>query len=622
MNAASNWLERKKNIQLTAGVSYVLERQQDSPEKTQHLQFIQRANLNRTNLFKERIKELWLNYTEPIENVANLMSKYESERASNATDNGIPIIKDLKDVYVIKDGAYYSVNFYTGAMNADTPILHDSPPEFHDVEATLVSISTTSNTVHVLDTLENILQRGAAKGWPKKHISEMLLRFVHSYLPMLSGAVFARKDAMHVLETILNSVSFHHLTRKLKTSMTNLIRTPDQPISTVMLSYTSLLCEAAKLEDPGYDEHKAKEKAEKQACRTVRYFLEPNLAAQLEDLRKGYRLQFEKDMTLQDLIEFIDEAESEPQFQLRAPKGLKQQPFPMSIYNNQINKVSTRYDEEQISVNAITRSPPQNSDNRYSKTTEYEKLNESMGSKAGNTTYNKDDEQLITNYPNDGYGLRKDPKASFKLGGGSNPFARGRKPFSPMSSSTPYGGARAKDNPNSFRGRSQSPGAAQTSKSRSDRSKSPSSERSSSPHIYANSPRQEEQTAQGRNSRMRSGSVVYRSNSGNMRRISGSRIVRRSASREKRTQSKSPTSQTRNSSKGCRLCGAFNHITPGPFNVAACPMYDRATVTKQPCTNCNKGLYHAHWLCKQGKPVSLSRANSPSFRPSTPNQKN
>ena len=122
---------------------------------------------------------------------------------------------------------------------------------------------------------------------------------------------------------------------------------------------------------------------------------------------------------------------------------------------------------------------------------------------------------------------------------------------------------------------------------------------------------------------MRTRSVTYRSNSGNIRRISGTRILRRSTSRDARQQSKSPASSNRNTTKGgCRLCGKKNHSTPGPFNVASCPMYDRATVTRQPCTNCNKGLHHPHWLCKQGKPISLSRANSPSFHPPTPNQKN
>ena len=247
----------------------------------------------------------------------------------------------------------------------------------------------------------------------------MLLRFVHSYLPMLSGAVFARKDAMHVLEMILNSVSFHHLTRKLKAAMTNLVRTPDQPISNVMLSYTSLLYEAAKLEDPGYDEHRAKEKAEKQACRTVRFFLEPALASQMEDLRKEFRLHFEKDMSLQMIIEFVDEAECEPQYQLRSPRGLKQQPFPMSIYNNQINRVTDISDSEGLSINAIQRSPVQ------PQRTEYDRLNQSLSEKAhgANSTFTKGEDELVSEHPNDMYSLRQNTKVPNRFGGGANPLA-------------------------------------------------------------------------------------------------------------------------------------------------------------------------------------------------------
>ena len=638
MNAAANWIERKKNIQLTKGVTYVLQRQADSQEKTEHLNFIQRSSLNRTNLFKERIKDLWLNYTEPIETVASLMSSYESERASNNHNNqGQQIIKDLKEVYVIKDNAYYAVNFYTGMMVEDSPILHDNPPDFYEVEGSLVSISTTSDTVHVLDTLENIITRAAEKGWPKKHISEMLLRFVHSYLPMLSGAVFARKDSMHVLETILNSVSFHHLTKKLKAAMTNLVRMPDQPISNVMLAYTSLLCEAAKLEDPSYDEHRAKEKAEKQACRTVRFFLEPVLASQMEDLRKEYRLHFERDMTLQDIIDFVDEAECEPQYQLRSPRGLKQQPFPMSIYNNQINRIMDRYDQDELSVNAITRSPVQ------TQRTEYERLNQSLAEKAQNadTTFTKGDEKLVTEYANDAYSLRQNPKMPQKFGGGSNPLARGRSQFKPNMSSTPFGGARKKDTRTEHRARSQSPADwderywdkkrngndSYGGRGQTQRSKSPMPKRAESP-IYSNTPnktsnRPTSTSPSAREGRTRTGSITYRSNSGNVRRISGTRILRRSTSRDGRKQSKSPADASRNTGKGgCRLCGQKNHSTPGPFNVASCPMYDRAPVTRQPCPNCHKGLHHPHWMCKQGKPISLSRANSPSFRPSTPTQKN
>ena len=173
MNAASNWIKRKKNIQLTKG--YVLQKQKDSVEKTEHLNFIQRSSLNRTNLFKERIKDLWLNYTESIETVASLISRYESERAANNALEGQPIIKDLKDVYVIKDNAYYAVNFYTGTMVEEAPILPYNLPDFYEVEGTLVSISTTSNTVHVLDNLENIISCASEKGWPKKtHIRNVV----------------------------------------------------------------------------------------------------------------------------------------------------------------------------------------------------------------------------------------------------------------------------------------------------------------------------------------------------------------------------------------------------------------------------------------------------------------
>ena len=60
-------------------------------------------------------------------------------------------------------------------MVEEAPILPYNLPDFYEVEGTLVSISTTSNTVHVLDNLENIISRASEKGWPKKtHIRNVV----------------------------------------------------------------------------------------------------------------------------------------------------------------------------------------------------------------------------------------------------------------------------------------------------------------------------------------------------------------------------------------------------------------------------------------------------------------
>ena len=168
------------------------------------------------------------------------------------------------------------------------------------------------------------------------------------------------------------------------------------------------------------------------------------------------------------------------------------------------------------------------------------------------------------------YSLRQNTKVPNRFGGGANPLAWGRSQFKQGSASTPYGGARAKDTSGTkYKARSPSWEADYWSNPKTsnsfnerrslERSKSPTPKRAESP-IYSNTHRPRSVSPNSRDNRMRTGSVTYRSNSGNIRWISGTRILRRSNSRNARQQSKSPAGNNRTTTKGgCRLSGQKNH---------------------------------------------------------------
>ena len=627
---ATKFLNDISNQRHSLALQHLLEKEKEDPNAKYYLKGLKSAAENRIDLFKQRLREKYDRYTEPIENVLSCVSRYEGAKlaaldeertleqlTSQPLRTGImPVtnlgqsrmIKDLDKPYVEVGDAFYPINFLTGEVEK-RPLLNPSPPTWSDVEAKVLVLSGTSKAVNTIDTVTNILDYGNDKGISKKDLGSLFKNFVQSYIPYISGAIYMKGDTDTIFETIINSINFHTITQNIRQAITKLTRQPGEAIEIPLQAYTSLLCELAFIENPDIEDHEAVTKATKQTMKIAKHFVHPHVAGQLDELRKQKSIKFDEELKLKELITFITIMETEQGYVLTAPVSLTGKHVSLSIFHTQFQQStmkSINYIHGESSNTDRTTAPQTTSYNNYNSNNSrnrspyYENTSQFRNNRNRSFDRNNSDTRNFSrsSYNSSDYATIDTPTAS--------PYDR--RPSAPTGTS---------DN---FRNRPTSP-----FNRNKPRTPTPIQQR-----FNSKSPRRSVYN----NSRTRSPSpgIWIRSRSGNRAdRVSRSRIINRPRSfskdrnfpnrRNSRNNSrsispknsyaskKSPT-RGKSPSNRCKLCGG-NHITPSQFNKESCPVYGRMPIQSSACKNCKYNLFHAYYACQHGDPIRASRANSP-----------
>ena len=168
-----------------------------------------------------------------------------------------------------------------------------------------------------------------------------------------------------------------------------------QPIEEVLQSYESLLCELAFIESPSTHPDDAIKKARKAAMRAAKHFVHPNVANQLDELRKQNSTRFDEELTIKDLIEFITIEEVQDKNKLQVNTSLSGKHVPLSIFHTQFQQsLSTQSPPGNVPQSDQTNQAIyQNADNakssHYSRPYSPSNSRPNYGNNSGNTYYNR-----------------------------------------------------------------------------------------------------------------------------------------------------------------------------------------------------------------------------------------
>ena len=609
---AARYLSDCAVIKQNQALQHLLNNAPESATQKYHLDNLKTASENRIDSFKNKLKQKFKDFVEPSYTVLACISNYESaklqiqeeerqmeiyvgaRRNNFANPVASRVLINLDKPYVEMSNAFYPIDYNTGIASVH-PLLNPSPPKWEDIESYVLVLSSTSKVVHTIDTISNLIDYARDKGISKMDLGTLMKAFVQNYLPHLSGAIFMNTDTDVIFERILNSVNFYNLTQNVRQAIMKLSRAPHEGLSEVLDAYISLLCELAFLESPDMNEEKAVKKATKEAMRHAKYFVHPNVAFEIDELRKQKMTRLDEELTMEELCQFVTRMEIKKENRLTTSSSFTGNNISLSIFHTQYQQASTA----QLNSKNYEQTSRPSSPNIYANADVYRPSTPNIYANADAYTYDN---------------------------------------VKPNASSTPGGkyGAKPKPSNNFYNNdRAKSP----THAARYDRSKSPTTRRNPEKKTYQTNGKS---------------TVWIRSNSGNnMTRVNTNRILSRSPSAtQKNTR---PSSNTRNrsssnsrvapdqgmrrrnsSTKGmgrrnsysdkdpkknkarsqspsnrCKLCGG-THPTPNDRNKQLCPVYGKGPQTRHPCNNCKKGLYHPHFACQHGNPVRLSRSNSPS----------
>lgn len=646
----AHYLEKKNRETDSVLLETVLKLQQVSTEDKDRLEAQQKlqkyTNKDQGEILKEGCMTLWTEYPEPsrtvrdaigvneryknekletikqekdIQAVAASVSKQESFSKESTT-----VMPDFKDAYHQLGDTFYAVDPKTGFID-ETPLVNPLTFTLEDF-MDKVSISPHSKAVHTIETIKNFLTYGAELGLSRKALGDILKEFVRKFLPQHSAVVHFLHDSTEIFKAVLSTVNLNVLQEQITKAIQKITREPGQSIETCLGAYKALLVESATWENPTLTEEQVMRKTEKQCIAAARFLIEPNLAKQLENVKKKFSVQLDRKITFHEVIEFIIKNERKPEYKLKSTKTLQNNPVTCSIFNSEIEFTNNQYHsndhvEDTLEVNMqdsstykgfentsqiqrrdkrLNKSGPAGIANNFkrfyqdkirnsvnygrqqnaaSNTQNKEQAHHSQRG-ASNTNFEQRDNRNITQDKTQTQSNPSTPERRGSFSETSNQF----KPSAPPSPSS---------SPDSMRGRSQSPWYFKDKRGRMRRRESLHSKYETKKHPW-----------------------YRRSNSGNyyQRSQSRPRDLSRGRPRDRNSRTDRGNSRYNQNRYPCKACGSKTHSRPTSLaripNTPAdklCP-YANHPIQTQPCTKCNKNLFHPEASCLSARPSS--RLNS------------
>ena len=575
--------------------------------------------------FKDKVRRLWENYKSPRRTIADAHSEFYVYRTG--------VKKDYENKEAFNVSAAMRENKYVPSLPPPTfpecePVVQAGDRFFPCCPRTgqvlaevlenpfkvtledfghLVVITPHSNSLHILESVQQMLIYGELIGLTRSTMSNIFKEMIRTYLPSHFGIFNLLSDPNEVFNSVVSLVNYDSLMANIKKAIMQIERKIGDSIEGPLNTYKSLLLEASGLENPLLERHKAISRAEKQCINVAGYLVESELKNCLDLLRARFDYRMEKRPSLENIVAFITDLERMDQYRLKSPKRLLGNNINCSLFTNDVFVID--------GASASYPDADQHLDH------EVDLHTQSYGG-----FQNK---SQVDAYKRGGYGLRK--PSMVKQIVPSLPALR-------RDHQTP--GGHQHSHQHSQPQRHSPSGSAH--RSRYDQHHGPSSSDSRSRNQDQGNSRHSGRSQSPHRSRNASGALTPESRSGSPRfifdrhgqvqRIQKHRFVRRTASGNYRRaswgrRSNSRGSQDRNRNmdrnmdqkrKGCPSCGLTSHSRPQSLDrLSHVPRSDICKYVNLPvmpsqCYKCRKGLKHPSNACREAPSPGPGQYRPPS----------
>ena len=610
MSRAKNFISQLQNEKVGNAVSFILKREQgrgvrgdDLTELNGHLEEVNHESINKIEKLKKSVRNRLNLYVVPSQNVLQCVSAYEFSRVQTVaetvnsdnlsrqlTDNGNPlrisrrqtVIPDLVKPYEVIGGCYFAIRYDDGTSTDMDKLIHPEPLNFSDMADRVVELSGSTGQVNVCETLVKIMDFSEKRGYDLEALAEIFKGFVMTHIPHVSSNLYLRTKSYQILDLILDSVNYATMSNDIKLAIRRLSRPLGENIRVVLGKYQGLLFEAARLDAPDKNQDELHRRSVKETIKNAKSFVVPSLAGEIEELRKTLKIEHDEDLDIDKLCKFVEQEELSDHFRPRNTISLSGSYIAMSIFNTApiLAKEAENY-PHQVGINTATHfqkthdrptSAPSNQYNMRKTLTEPDRYTDPPRGRPQARDY-KNRPKLPTPVPSPAL-PSPSPQPSRSITP-TDSIVRSRTP-------SPFPPSPSPRSPIPLRGNNS-------------RTPSPSGSRNQSP-----SP-----------GRSRNPSLYYRSSSGNVRKLSQSRLMSRSPNGTLRnrgpTSRKAQPHQTQTPSVRCRLCASTRHRTPSAANGLSCQVYPGQLPTAVPCPRCRLNLYHSADRCQHSNSPSKSK---------------
>lgn len=314
--------------------------------------------------FRKYLKNLWLNIKIPDTTILSCISKHrqkvlnsnqDSKRgeilttASYAAQGQVaPGRYSTDQAHFLSDPSFVQIGeaFFPISENGEQePQVLVNPLTFtyEDIKHLIVR-TPSSNHLHVLKTIENILIHGQELGFPLKTYLNVFRSFVKNELKEHSGTFEYITDATQFFNTLCEIANYEGLSKDCLEQMKRISRgfnekgVPDSILNVIGL-YKSLHTERLFLLHPQIELSKQEHKINREAIKQIKNFVEQNMADQIDVFMEQYYNNFNKKAELHDVLKFVQKTEQDPEYKLKTPKSLSNKVINVSVYNSEMVRV-------------------------------------------------------------------------------------------------------------------------------------------------------------------------------------------------------------------------------------------------------------------------------------------
>ena len=218
--------------------------------------------------FKDRVHGLWKNYKSPRRTIADAYSEFYTYRTGVLQDHKNkeafiaaaamredkfapplprPALPDC-DPTIQAGDRFFPVCPKTGLVLNEV-LENPFNITLEDMNH-LVVITPYSNSLHILESLQNMLAYGESIGVTRLAMSNIFKELIRTFLPSHYGIFNLLSDPNEVFSNVISLVNYDALIKNIRRAITMIQRKVGESIDGSLQTYKSLLLEASGLENP------------------------------------------------------------------------------------------------------------------------------------------------------------------------------------------------------------------------------------------------------------------------------------------------------------------------------------------------------------------------------------
>ena len=226
-------------------------------------------------------------------------------------------------------GAYYMVDI-DGSVDETRPIQYDGLVT-EDLLKGCAERDPGTGNLHLHKSLENCVDRASKMGMSRAQLDDLLKLFVKEEMKTSFGSI-KRLMGQSLFDAILGLSSYHSQISSLMLRLGNVQREPDQSPEIALFAVKSLCLEIAALTTPDLEEYSLNSKIDGILKRILPKLISPVAQAEYNSYLRGMKIQLGTELSLQQRLDFINNLETEPQYQVNESVRLRKSDVPASLF--------------------------------------------------------------------------------------------------------------------------------------------------------------------------------------------------------------------------------------------------------------------------------------------------